>query len=102
VFAVSEAIFLLEQPGAHDAFVISLGLFVDVLVREVYCPGFVGEHTHLIVGIEVVALFFLLLVFIPPSMLLSGSDRFTPPFPVAAGSGVGSFIAKVEGSSMWK
>ncbi len=41
-------------------------------------------------------------LFFPPSLLSSGSDRFPPPFPIAAGLGVGSFIAKVEGSSMWK
>jgi hypothetical protein len=41
-------------------------------------------------------------LFFPPSLLSSGSDHFPPPFLVAAGLGVGSFFAKVEGSSMWK
>ncbi len=37
-------------------------------------------------------------LFFPPSLLSSGSDCFPPPFPIAAGLGVGFFIAKVEGS----
>ncbi len=41
-------------------------------------------------------------LFFPPSLLLSSSDCFPPPFSIAAGLGVGSFIAKVEGSYMWK
>ncbi len=42
-------------------------------------------------------------LFFPSSRLSSSrSGHFPPPFPVAAGLGLGSFIAKVGGSSMWK
>ncbi len=67
ILAIAEAIFLEKPSGAHDAFVGPLGSFVNLFVCKVYCPGFVGEHSNLLVGefvFDEIAVFILLFPFL--------------------------------------
>ncbi len=50
MFAVVEAIFMEEPPGAHVVFLVPLWSFVCVLVCKVDCPCFFGKHAELTMG----------------------------------------------------